>query len=293
MRDKLIQIAKNLDEKTKSIRFAFSVILGLTLIILLIIGRVNLGNQIRNIESALLNLIDQGRSSLTRFEESIPDLETTFTSFYNTLDGLQTSSGKLPQLLDNVGSFLGNDFVSIAVDGKKSLESAASGARIIDDTLSFLSRIPFLNVKYNPKQTLEQGLRQLADNFSAIPPGLEQIEQELQSATKNLESFSEFMQGINSSLGNIENKITGLRSLTSDLRLRLDTLETNLKQTVSNTQRNLTILLIILILLILLWLFNLGINYFAGLTPVSGKISIEQDRADQENPYDEIVPNNK
>ena len=105
MREKLIRIAKDLDEKSKTTRYAFSVLLGLTLIILLVIGRVNLGNQIRNIEESLVNLIDNARSSVTLFEESLPDLETTFSGINKTLVNFQTSSEKLPQLFENLGTF--------------------------------------------------------------------------------------------------------------------------------------------------------------------------------------------
>lgn len=292
MREKLLRIAKDLDEKSKTTRYAFSVLLGLTLIILLVIGRVNLGNQIRNIEESLVNLIDNARSSVTLFEESLPDMETTFSGINKTLDNLQTSSEKLPQIFENLGNFLGNDFATIAVDGEKSLQSAAAGARIVDETLSFLSQIPFLNIKYKPKQTLEQGLQQLATNFSSITPGLEQIQQDLDTATQDLGSFSKVMEGVSSSLSNIQERVSGLKSITKDFRLRLDSLETSLRQSVSRTQRNLTILLIILILLILMWLFNLSVDYFAGLTPVSGKISKEQDRSDETHLGDDIVSNN-
>lgn len=268
-----------------------TIALGIALVLILVVTRINLGKQLTSFEKTSVQFFTNTQATLDLFEGSIPDLSNTLTGINDTLEDFESSSAKLPALLENVGNLIGSDFVSIAEEGKSSLESAASSAKIIDETLAFLSRVPLLNISYDPDQPLGLGLSQLSENFGSITPGLEQIESDLGEATQNLGSLSENLQGITKSLTSFNDRLLGLKPLTLEYRLALKTLESDVSQSIRSLQRNLTILLVVLILIILLWLFNQSLGYFASFSPVSGKISDEQHRSEVPALGDEIVSN--
>lgn len=199
MRTENIQKVRELELRSRSFRFYFSIILAVVLVIVLISLRINLGIQLNVFAEQSGDIISNTKETLTLVENFLPDLNSTLTQVNTSVDNFQTSGDELPDLLDNVGSLIGNDFSDLASEGQLSLESAANSAKIIDETLSFLSRIPFLNVNYDPEQPLEKGLRDLSSSFGSFPENLGQIQNDLNSATENISIFTEQLDSINDS----------------------------------------------------------------------------------------------
>lgn len=292
MRSEFINKARDLEQRSRSFRYYFTLVLALLLIFFLIFTRLMLGNQLDNFTEQSGKLISNTKETLTIIEKSLPNINTTLTYTQISIGNLRTTGEKLPDLLDNVGTLIGSDFADLTIEGQKSLETAANSAKIIDETLSFLSRIPFLNLNYDPEQPLEKGLRDLSASFSLLPANLEQIESDLDSATENISGFSDQLDPIDDSINDILESIQGLKLKFVAYQTTLDTINNNVLDSSSKVQNSLTIFLIILILLILLWIADRSLSYFANLEPVSGTIPSER-RSEISGLGDNTVSDNK
>lgn len=292
MRSEFINKARDLEQRSRSFRYYFTLILALLLIFFLIFTRLMLGNQLDNFTEQSGQLISNTKETLTIIEKSLPNINSTLTYTQISIGNLRTTGEKLPDLLDNVGTLIGSDFADLATEGQKSLETAANSAKIIDETLSFLSRIPFLNLNYDPEQPLEKGLRDLSASFSLLPANLEQIESDLDSATENISGFSDQLDPIDDSINDILESIQGLKLKFVAYQTTLDTINNNVLDASSKVQNSLTTFLIILILLILLWIADRSLSYFANLEPVSGTIPSER-RSEISGLGDNTVSDNK
>lgn len=292
MRSEFINKARDLEQRSRSFRYYFTLVLALLLIFFLIFTRLMLGNQLDNFTEQSGQLISNTKETLTIIEKSLPNINTTLTYTQISIGNLRTTGEKLPDLLDNVGTLIGSDFADLTIEGQKSLETAANSAKIIDETLSFLSRIPFLNLNYDPEQPLEKGLRDLSASFSLLPANLEQIESDLDSATENISGFSDQLDPIDDSINDILESIQGLKLKFVAYQTTLDTINNNVLDSSSKVQNSLTIFLIILILLILLWIADRSLSYFANLEPVSGTIPSER-RSEISGLGDNTVSDNK
>ncbi len=292
MRSEFINKARDLEQRSRSFRYYFTLVLALLLIFFLIFTRLMLGNQLDNFTEQSGQLISNTKETLTIIEKSLPNINTTLTYTQISIGNLRTTGEKLPDLLDNVGTLIGSDFADLTIEGQKSLETAANSAKIIDETLSFLSRIPFLNLNYDPEQPLEKGLRDLSASFSLLPANLEQIESDLDSATENISGFSDQLDPIDDSINDILESIQGLKLKFVAYQTTLDTINNNVLDASSKVQNSLTTFLIILILLILLWIADRSLSYFANLEPVSGTIPSER-RSEISGLGDNTVSDNK
>lgn len=292
MRSEFINKARDLEQRSRSFRYYFTLVLALLLIFFLIFTRLMLGNQLDNFTEQSGQLISNTKETLTIIEKSLPNINTTLTYTQISIGNLRTTGEKLPDLLDNVGTLIGSDFADLATEGQKSLETAANSAKIIDETLSFLSRIPFLNLNYDPEQPLEKGLRDLSASFSLLPANLQQIESDLDSATENISGFSDQLDPIDESINEVLESVQGLKLKFVAYQTTLDTINNNVLDASGKIQNSLTIFLIILILLILLWIADRSLSYFANLEPVSGTIPSER-RSEISGLGDNTVSDNK
>lgn len=292
MRSEFINKARDLEQRSRSFRYYFTLILALLLIFFLIFTRLMLGNQLDNFTEQSGQLISNTKETLTIIEKSLPNINSTLTYTQISIGNLRTTGEKLPDLLDNVGTLIGSDFADLTIEGQKSLETAANSAKIIDETLSFLSRIPFLNLNYDPEQPLEKGLRDLSASFSLLPANLQQIESDLDSATENISGFSDQLDPIDESLNEVLESVQGLKLKFVAYQTTLDTINNNVLDASSKVQNSLTTFLIILILLILLWIADRSLSYFANLEPVSGTIPSER-RSEISGLGDNTVSDNK
>lgn len=292
MRSEFINKARDLEQRSRSFRYYFTLVLALLLIFFLIFTRLMLGNQLDNFSEQSGQLISNTKETLTIIEKSLPNINTTLTYTQISIGNLRTTGEKLPDLLDNVGTLIGSDFADLATEGQKSLETAANSAKIIDETLSFLSRIPFLNLNYDPEQPLEKGLRDLSASFSLLPANLQQIESDLDSATENISGFSDQLDPIDESINEVLESVQGLKLKFVAYQTTLDTINNNVLDASGKIQNSLTIFLIILILLILLWIADRSLSYFANLEPVSGTIPSER-RSEISGLGDNTVSDNK
>ena len=135
-------------------------------------------------------------STLGNATEDLAIIESSFLSLDTTFDSVAKS-------LENSSDLIGDDLRLTVIDSETALSSAASSAEIIDTTLSFISRIPFVGADYEPEVPLHTSLTQVAGTLGTIPESLDDIE-------TSLDDTAESLLLTKSTLSNLANNINAL-----------------------------------------------------------------------------------
>jgi hypothetical protein len=76
----------------------------------------------------------------------------------------------------------------VAIDSSRTaLKSAQASAVVVDNVLAALSRVPFIDIQYNPAVPLNVALGGVAASLDNLPPTFSTIERNLNSTVENLD----------------------------------------------------------------------------------------------------------
>lgn len=191
-------------------------------------------------------------------------IENTFLNLEGTIEGISSSIEKSSKLI-------GDDLRLTIINTQTSLSSAASGAALIDKTLTFLSKIPLIGVDYDPEVPLNISLGQAADSMEDMPKSFESMEQDLDETATGLLALNTNISDLASNLGELEDNIVGARDILRDYRKIIADVQIQL----SNVSENLGLYLTIFFIFITGFFFWLGLAQahilFQGLDFVRGE----------------------
>jgi len=138
-------------------------------------------------------------------------IETTkdnLDSIENTMDNIDDTFISISDAVEEAAILIGDDLRLTILNTQTALNSSASSAKIIDNTLSILASISFGLADYQPEVPLHISLEQVADGLEEIPESLESIEQ----------NMSDTAQGLNVLKSDLNNLTDSIVSLDSDLQ---------------------------------------------------------------------------
>jgi methyl-accepting chemotaxis protein len=190
-------------------------------------------------------------------EDDLSLIQSSLDSLGESIEGISTS-------LATSSALIGDDLSLTVTQTQIALSSAATGAEIIDDTLSFLAAIPILGADYEPDVPLHVGLTQVADGLEDIPDSLDSLEGNLNTTSEDLSGFSEDLVILSDDLGTFSEDLDETRGVLADY----DTIITNAITRFETFQSRLggySILLSLILSGVLLWLGIAQFNvYLSG-----------------------------
>ena len=151
---------------------------------------------------------------------------------------LQTTTQALAQtihdtnpMLDSLTGLTSKDFPAAVDAAQTSLTSAQSSALLIDNALATITSIPFLPVPaYKPEVSLHSALANISTSLDSLTPALAIITSSLVDGKTNLSSvevelnkISETTKGISSALGSAQKNIDQYKTVTTQLKARVET----------------------------------------------------------------------
>lgn len=175
-------------------------------------------------------------------------IENTFVNLEGTIEGISSS-------IDKSSKLIGDDLRLTIINTQTSLSSAASGAEIIDKTLTFLSKIPLIGVDYDPDVPLNISLEQAAQSMDDMPPSFELMEQDLGETASGLLTLNANISDLAENMSELEDNIVGARDVLEDYRKIIADVQI---QTI-NLSENLGLYLTILFIFITGFFFWLGL----------------------------------
>lgn len=254
------------------------------------------------ISSSANNLIGLARRSLdttTRLLDVVDNtLKTTAETtlqIQTSLEDVSKSFGNTAPLFGSASEMVSKDFSKMAEDTRVALVSLASTAKVIDDTLRFLSSFPLIGQSYNPPVPLDTSINNLASGIEKLPANLKDIQSWLTGTGKDLATLKEDTAQLAKSMAKITPQVTAAtqvmvqyRGLVQDLKSELTVLEARISQALS--------LLAVSISIFLLWLALAQISTFSQGLERLRAIQIDENiaaAAEPLKPETEILDNSE
>ncbi len=134
-------------------------------------------------------------------------------------------------MLDTLTHLTSKDFPAAITATQTSLSSAQSSALLIDNVMAALTSIPLLpTAPYKPDVPLHIALAQVSASLDSLPPALATIDSSLVDGKTNLgfvegelNAMSKNTQGIGTALASSQTIIDRYKTVTTQLRLRVET----------------------------------------------------------------------
>lgn len=203
-------------------------------------------------------------SALDNVKGNLGIIVTTLDNLDGTLIGVSSS-------LDTSADLVGDDLRQTIIETQIALTSASSSAELIDDTLSIISRIPFVGVNYQPEVPLHISLNAVTESMDEIPESLELIEGNLTEAGDGLRLLNDNVLELSDELTNFETDLEDSQSVLQEYRKIFDETEEQLQKFQRNLPRNLTILAIFISGTLFSLAVAQSVTLFQGIAFIEGE----------------------
>ncbi len=254
--------------------FLIASILGLFLSILLIVGIWTIKSEVNRTLGELLTI---SLNTLSTTKDAINVMRSTIENTEADLIIIQTSLSNLSLTLDSIspslvatGDLFGDNLTQTVNETQSTLYSASTSAKLIDDTLSLIAKIPLLGANYQPDVPLNISLQQTAESLSSMPGTFETIETSLDSTASSLSTVKTDILTLSDNINLFYGNLEDAKEVLNNYETAIIQLEEKLQKTKNNLPNQLTILAIFLsgIFVVLgitqLSLFAQGIEYLNG-----------------------------
>lgn len=148
------------------------------------------------------NLLVVVDSTLAEAEDNIALIADAARDVAETLE--QTST-----ITTTVADAVGDEFTSVVDKTQTALGALESSAKLVDDTLSFISSIPLLGAKYSNKTPLYSSVVEINESLDEMP-------KTLQTLQDNLDSTAEAFTVLNDSVGVLADSVAEIKTSLAD-----------------------------------------------------------------------------
>lgn len=231
------------------------------------------------IESAFSSVVDSLRNNLVLVDDGFNLLDQTLIDVIANLDTIELAFESVNSTIDAVslsletsGDLIGDDVRKTVIDTQTALDSSASSAELIDNTLTFLSKVPLLGVDYEPEVPLHISLTTISGNLEEFPETLEEIEAGINETTEGLRTFKGNIEDLTTQVVNFKTDLEDTQTVIGDIDDSITELDNILKNLQGKFNR----------ILLYFSLFLTGILYWIGFAQLIGvKQGLDMIRSDK------------
>ena len=148
------------------------------------------------------DLLAVADSTLTQAEDNIALIAGATQDVAETLD--QTSS-----IAATVADAVGDEFTGVVDKTQTALGALESSAKLVDDTLSFISALPLMGNKYSNKTPLYSSVVEINESLDEMPKTLKSLQD-------NLDSTAEAFTVLNESVGVLADNVSEIETSLAD-----------------------------------------------------------------------------
>ena len=206
-------------------------------------------NQLTNI----LQTTDEGLAVIDQVDKNV----YTSTLYLDEATNAITQTIQSTNLfIDSAGTFVGEDLITIITNTQTALDSAQASAKIIDNILTTMSRIPLIGINYNPTLPLNTALGEVSTSLDPLQGTLKIFQSNLTTTRTNMQLLNRqisvldknIMQ-INKNLRQAQSTIDNYRSQLSSLLSWSESAKTNLPTWITTTTWIITIIILWLVII--------------------------------------------
>jgi ABC-type transporter Mla subunit MlaD len=146
--------------------------------------------------------------TLVQTSATLDQLVEILDTVSGSIDQIQMGVDDLDGLLDSVSEFLSGEAPDTIQSAHEALQSTQEGARAMDQVLRGLSTVSFLTgVEYEPEQSLDASLAEVAESLAPLPQSLRQVSGDLDQLKTNLDQLSETLVSLEADLPELQTEL--------------------------------------------------------------------------------------
>ncbi len=171
--------------------------------------------------------------SLQSAGDTVTMIERTALSVAQTMSTTRTTVGSFANLM-------GKDLPTSIDATRTALKSAQSSAVVVDNVLTTLSRVPLINVRYNPDVPLNVALGNVGSSLDNLPPTFSAIESNLNTIGTSLDQVVTNLNELPKTTQQVQRNIADAQKVVTRYQRQVDGLQKLIKPIQSSLAMALT-----------------------------------------------------
>ncbi|MFZ0532082.1 MAG: hypothetical protein WAM09_02800 [Anaerolineales bacterium] len=204
----------------------------------------------------LTNILQTTDEGLAVIDQVVKNVYTSTLYLDEATNAITLTIQSTNQFIDSAGTFVGEDLITTITNTQTALDSAQASAKIIDNILTTMSRIPLIGINYNPTLPLNTALGAVSTSLDPLQGTLKNFQSNLTTTRTNMQLLNRqisvldknIMQ-INKNLRQAQATIDNYRSQLSSLLSWSEGAKTNLPTWITTTTWILTIIILWLVII--------------------------------------------
>jgi hypothetical protein len=204
----------------------------------------------------LTNILQTTDEGLAVIDQVVKNVYTSTLYLDEATNAITQTIQSTNLFIDSAGTFVGEDLITTITNTQTALDSAQASAKIIDNILTTMSRIPLIGINYNPTLPLNTALGAVSTSLDPLQGTLKNFQSNLTTTRTNMQLLNRqisvldknIMQ-INKNLRQAQATIDNYRSQLSSLLSWSESAKTNLPTWITTTTWILTIIILWLVII--------------------------------------------
>ncbi len=213
------------------------------------------------------------KSSLQSVTSTVAALEATVESAAATIENASAA-------VNSVSGIVGSNLSSTVNSALGTLDVVESTTQKIDEVLGGLAGLPFVNIPYDPDQSLSSSVSDLTEQLRQVPGSLAQLESNLSSSGGSLEKVSGDARDLATNLGSVSEELSDLVGVIEQYEQQVKAFQ----GTVQNLRANIVTIVWGIVLFATFLLFWLGVTMAQTLWKGLGLMGLAPDWFEAEKP---------
>ncbi len=206
--------------------------------------------------------LEQSSTILQTTDEGLAVIDQVISNVYTSTIYLDEATQAFSQtvqstniFLDSADTFIGENLITTITNTQAALDSAQASAKVIDNILTAMSRIPLIGINYNPTLPLNIALGEVSTSLDPLQGTLKNFQTNLATTQDNMQEFSTQISvldkniiAIDKNLRQVQSTIDSYRSQVSSLKSWVDRAKNNLPAWIITISWILTIIILWLVI---------------------------------------------
>jgi chromosome segregation ATPase len=184
---------------------------------------------------SLTDLITLASDTLEATSAGLALTEESLSGVVDSLQALQSALTTTSQTISSTDPMLATAVEMLDEELPKtiratqaSLDSAQASARVIDSFLSVISRIPFINVNYDPEKPLNESLGEISESLDQFPAAFTDFSKSMNDARDDLEVLQADLEMMRAAIGQIESSLEESEGVIAQYQETVDSIQEHL-----------------------------------------------------------------
>lgn len=198
-------------------------------------------------------LVQTTEDGLSVIDQAVKNVYTSTIYLGDATNALSQTMSSTSQFIDTAGIFVGDNLLTTITNTQIALGSAQASAKVIDNILGAMSRIPLIGINYNPTTPLNVALGEVSTSLDPLQTTLKSFKTDLDNTRSNMGLFSGQISYLDQNINAIKQNLRNAQVTIDDYHAQIISLKTWVGNVKTNMPGWITTLAWI-ITLVIVWL---------------------------------------